>query len=135
MLIHCKECTTEYSDQAPICPKCACPTPGHIANQGTFTKDLHSNLESNAKAQNKGRTKGLLVAGAGIAIFFATGLIAGSGESCVPTYPGFSHLTDETCTSFQTDGEKSASIAFQVLGGIATIAGLAYAFKKDHQNH
>jgi len=62
-------------------------------------------------------------------MFFATGLIGGSGEFCQPTYPGYSNRTEETCNSYQTDEEKSTAIAFKIIGGLATVAGLGYAFK------
>lgn len=43
-LILCKECGKQYSDQAPACPHCGCPTNVHTDNSVSCRKCGSSNI-------------------------------------------------------------------------------------------
>ncbi|EMF7387759.1 hypothetical protein ACEV85_02770 [Vibrio parahaemolyticus] len=51
-LITCNECGKEFSDKAPSCPNCGCPT--HPCNQGNEATDIIGNNRFNLEKTLRG---------------------------------------------------------------------------------
>ena len=127
-LITCSECSKQYSDRAPACPECGCPTtlqgvtPDPTPHQQREQRQMLSAQAGASSHTQRSSSTGisLAVAAAGALIALSAGLIQGSALDF--QYNGGWHRTSK-----KTQGEQVVFYGIISIGVLTALGGLLSA--------